>query len=133
MHLAMNRLACMAKFCWGHFRTLRHLTLISVCITKSTLLLLYSISLSHSRPAMDVTVLSTIKEKNAHKMEHILKIKVIIYLLPQCLLLESKGRTVYPLTTLELLDCRLDHWALARLGTAVALSSITTLSLDYAQ
>ncbi|XP_041919682.1 uncharacterized protein LOC121683888 isoform X2 [Alosa sapidissima] len=51
--------------------------------------------------------------------------------LTKCLLLEHKGRTVYPLTTLELLDCRLDHWALTRLGRAVALSSITTLSLDY--
>ncbi|XP_062407932.1 uncharacterized protein LOC134099156 [Sardina pilchardus] len=48
-----------------------------------------------------------------------------------CLLLERKGRTVYPLVTLELLDCRLDHWALARLGRAIALSSITTLNLDY--
>ncbi|KAJ8410638.1 hypothetical protein AAFF_G00185950 [Aldrovandia affinis] len=48
-----------------------------------------------------------------------------------CLLLEKRGRTEYPFRRLELLDCRLDAWSLGRLGRAVALSSLTSLCLDY--
>ncbi|XP_064159034.1 uncharacterized protein LOC135236522 isoform X1 [Anguilla rostrata] len=48
-----------------------------------------------------------------------------------CLLLEKRGRTEYPFRQLGLLDCRLDVWSLGRLGRAVALSSLTSLCLDY--
>ncbi|KAJ8256880.1 hypothetical protein COCON_G00190320 [Conger conger] len=48
-----------------------------------------------------------------------------------CLLLEKRGRTVYPFRKLELLDCRLDVWSLGRLGRAGKLSFLTSLCLDY--
>ncbi|XP_069053560.1 uncharacterized protein [Lepisosteus oculatus] len=47
------------------------------------------------------------------------------------IILEKRGRTVYPFTHLELLDCGLDVWSMERLGKAVNLSSLTSLNLDY--
>ncbi|XP_045435179.1 uncharacterized protein LOC118715275 [Pipistrellus kuhlii] len=47
------------------------------------------------------------------------------------LLLESKGHTPCPLTTLELIDCKMDPWSLGRLGQALQLSSLHSLVLDY--
>ncbi|XP_048190864.1 uncharacterized protein LOC125342621 [Perognathus longimembris pacificus] len=47
------------------------------------------------------------------------------------LLLESKGRTACPLTTLEMVDCKMDPWSLDRLGKALQLSSLRSLVLDY--
>ncbi|XP_067275579.1 uncharacterized protein [Pseudorasbora parva] len=48
-----------------------------------------------------------------------------------CLLLEKRGRTVYPFRSLELLDCRLTEWSLERLGRAAGISYLTKLCLDY--
>ncbi|XP_073709430.1 uncharacterized protein [Misgurnus anguillicaudatus] len=48
-----------------------------------------------------------------------------------CLMLERGGRTVYPIRSLEILDCKLDDWCLERFGKAVNSSYITTLCLDY--
>ncbi|XP_055275034.1 uncharacterized protein LOC129551263 [Moschus berezovskii] len=47
------------------------------------------------------------------------------------LLLESKGHTPCPFTTLELIDCKMDPWSLGRLGQALHLSSLHVLVLDY--
>ncbi|KAM7248631.1 hypothetical protein CapIbe_000670 [Capra ibex] len=47
------------------------------------------------------------------------------------LLLESKGHTRCPFTTLELVDCKMDPWSLGRLGQALRLSSLHVLVLDY--
>ncbi|XP_006078093.3 uncharacterized protein LOC102389985 isoform X1 [Bubalus bubalis] len=47
------------------------------------------------------------------------------------LLLESKGHTRCPFTTLELIDCKMDLWSLGRLGQALHLSSLHVLVLDY--
>ncbi|XP_019602139.2 uncharacterized protein LOC109455192 isoform X1 [Rhinolophus sinicus] len=47
------------------------------------------------------------------------------------LLLELKGHTTCPLTTLELIDCKMDLWSLGRLGQALQLSSLHSLVLDY--
>ncbi|XP_070231305.1 uncharacterized protein [Bos mutus] len=47
------------------------------------------------------------------------------------LLLESKGHTRCPFTTLELIDCKMDPWSLGRLGQALHLSSLHVLVLDY--
>ncbi|XP_013837553.1 uncharacterized protein LOC100515582 isoform X2 [Sus scrofa] len=47
------------------------------------------------------------------------------------LLLESKGCTTCPFTTLELIDCKMDLWSLGRLGKALQSSSLQTLVLDY--
>ncbi|XP_016065327.1 PREDICTED: uncharacterized protein LOC107534678 [Miniopterus natalensis] len=46
-------------------------------------------------------------------------------------LLELKGRTACPLATLELIDCRMDPWALGRLGQALQCSRLHSLVLDY--
>ncbi|XP_029795997.1 uncharacterized protein LOC115292183 isoform X2 [Suricata suricatta] len=46
-------------------------------------------------------------------------------------LLELKGRTACPLTTLELIDCRMDLWSLGRLGRALPCSCLHSLVLDY--
>ncbi|XP_016096857.1 uncharacterized protein [Sinocyclocheilus grahami] len=51
--------------------------------------------------------------------------------LRKCLLLEKRGRTVYPFRSLELLDCRLTEWSLERLGKAAGISYLTNLCLDY--
>ncbi|XP_057593772.1 uncharacterized protein LOC130854956 [Hippopotamus amphibius kiboko] len=47
------------------------------------------------------------------------------------LLLESKGCTTCPFTTLELIDCKMDPWSLGRLGKALQFSSLHFLVLDY--
>ncbi|XP_054564126.1 uncharacterized protein LOC103299613 [Eptesicus fuscus] len=47
------------------------------------------------------------------------------------LLLELKGHTPCPLTTLELVDCKMDLWSLGRLGQALQFSSLHSLVLDY--
>ncbi|KAF5914550.1 hypothetical protein HPG69_007935 [Diceros bicornis minor] len=46
-------------------------------------------------------------------------------------LLELKGRTTCPFTTLELIDCKMDLWSLERLGKALQFSSLRSLVLDY--
>ncbi|XP_053759739.1 uncharacterized protein LOC109260202 isoform X4 [Panthera pardus] len=46
-------------------------------------------------------------------------------------LLELKGRTTCPFTTLELIDCRMDLWSLQRLGRALPCSYLHSLVLDY--
>ncbi|XP_070231320.1 uncharacterized protein [Bos mutus] len=52
-------------------------------------------------------------------------------ILRKALLLESKGHTRCPFTTLELIDCKMDPWSLGRLGQALHLSSLHVLVLDY--
>ncbi|XP_011813609.1 PREDICTED: uncharacterized protein LOC105523395 [Colobus angolensis palliatus] len=47
------------------------------------------------------------------------------------LLLESKGHTTCPFTTLEIIDCKMDLWSLERLGKALQFSSLHSLVLDY--
>ncbi|XP_070433841.1 uncharacterized protein [Equus przewalskii] len=47
------------------------------------------------------------------------------------LLLELKGRSTCPFTTLELVDCKMDPWSLGRLGEALQFSSLHSLVLDY--
>ncbi|XP_058151074.1 uncharacterized protein [Dasypus novemcinctus] len=47
------------------------------------------------------------------------------------LLLELKGRTSYPFTTLEIVDCKMDLWSLGRLGKALPFSHLHSLVLDY--
>ncbi|XP_077847668.1 uncharacterized protein LOC114676259 isoform X4 [Macaca mulatta] len=47
------------------------------------------------------------------------------------LLLESKGHTTCPFTTLEIIDCKMDLWSLERLGKALRFSSLRSLVLDY--
>ncbi|XP_014398187.1 PREDICTED: uncharacterized protein LOC102250640 isoform X2 [Myotis brandtii] len=47
------------------------------------------------------------------------------------LLLEWKGHATCPLTTLELIDCKMDLWSLGRLGQALQFSSLHSLVLDY--
>lgn len=47
------------------------------------------------------------------------------------LLLELKGHSTCPLTTLELTDCKMDPWSLGRLGQALRFSSLHSLVLDY--
>ncbi|XP_066565733.1 uncharacterized protein LOC136753490 isoform X2 [Amia ocellicauda] len=47
------------------------------------------------------------------------------------IILEKRGRTYYPFSHLELLDCGIDAWSLERLGKAVNFSSLTSLNLDY--
>ncbi|XP_058607992.1 uncharacterized protein LOC131524718 isoform X2 [Onychostoma macrolepis] len=51
--------------------------------------------------------------------------------LKKCLLLEKRGRTVYPFKLLELLDCKLTEGSLERLSKAAGISFLTTLCLDY--
>nr|XP_014707550.2 uncharacterized protein LOC106838142 [Equus asinus] len=46
-------------------------------------------------------------------------------------LLELKGRSTCPFTTLELIDCKMDPWSLGRLGEALQFSSLHSLVLDY--
>ncbi|XP_073755355.1 uncharacterized protein [Callorhinus ursinus] len=46
-------------------------------------------------------------------------------------LLELKGRAACPFTSLELIDCRMDLWALGRLGRAPPCSCPRSLILDY--
>uniref|UniRef100_A0A8C6W5B8 Predicted gene 28729 n=1 Tax=Nannospalax galili TaxID=1026970 RepID=A0A8C6W5B8_NANGA len=45
--------------------------------------------------------------------------------------LETKGRATCPITTLEIIDCKMDLWSLGRLGKALQLSSLQFLVLDY--
>ncbi|XP_055485779.1 uncharacterized protein LOC129693137 isoform X1 [Psammomys obesus] len=47
------------------------------------------------------------------------------------LFLEQKVYTACPLTTLEILDCKMDLWSLRRLGQALKFSSLHFLVLDY--
>ncbi|XP_034813416.2 uncharacterized protein LOC106634614 [Pan paniscus] len=47
------------------------------------------------------------------------------------LLLELKGHTTCPFTTLEIIDCKMDLWSLERLGKALRFSSLHSLVLDY--
>ncbi|XP_068135266.1 uncharacterized protein [Hyperolius riggenbachi] len=47
------------------------------------------------------------------------------------ILLELSGRTSYPFTKLEVLNCGIDTWSVERLGRAIKVSQLTSLSLDY--
>ncbi|XP_076774225.1 uncharacterized protein LOC117693649 isoform X2 [Arvicanthis niloticus] len=47
------------------------------------------------------------------------------------LFLEQKGHTTCPVTTLEIIDCKMDLWSLGRLGKALQFSSLQVLVLDY--
>ncbi|XP_035310950.1 uncharacterized protein LOC113835181 isoform X1 [Cricetulus griseus] len=47
------------------------------------------------------------------------------------LFLESKGHTICPLTTLDIINCKMDLWSLGRLGKALQFSSLHFLVLDY--
>ncbi|CAH6777866.1 Gm28729 [Phodopus roborovskii] len=47
------------------------------------------------------------------------------------LFLESKGHTICPITTLEIINCKMDLWSLGRLGKALQFSSLHFLVLDY--
>ncbi|XP_063105164.1 uncharacterized protein LOC134476106 [Cavia porcellus] len=46
-------------------------------------------------------------------------------------LLELTGRTPCPLTTLEIINCKMDTWSLGRLGKALQFSGLHSLVLDY--
>ncbi|XP_060053468.1 uncharacterized protein LOC132540358 isoform X2 [Erinaceus europaeus] len=52
-------------------------------------------------------------------------------MLRKALLLESRGRPRCSLSTLELIDCRMDSWSLGRLGLALQFSGLRSLVLDY--
>nr|XP_042137388.1 uncharacterized protein LOC107401031 isoform X2 [Peromyscus maniculatus bairdii] len=47
------------------------------------------------------------------------------------LFLESKGHTTCPVTTLEIINCKMDLWSLGRLGKALQFSGLQLLVLDY--
>ncbi|KAJ1090562.1 hypothetical protein NDU88_003692 [Pleurodeles waltl] len=47
------------------------------------------------------------------------------------ILLGLRGRTVYPFSKLELLDCGIDTWSLERLGKVINFSNLVSLVLDY--
>ncbi|XP_012826820.1 uncharacterized protein LOC100488775 isoform X1 [Xenopus tropicalis] len=47
------------------------------------------------------------------------------------ILLELSGRTSYPFSRLDLINCRIDTWSMERLGRAIRCSQLTSLSLDY--
>ncbi|KAG8445508.1 hypothetical protein GDO86_010320 [Hymenochirus boettgeri] len=47
------------------------------------------------------------------------------------ILLELSGRTSYPFSRLDVIDCRVDTWSVDRLGKAIRYSQLTSLSLDY--
>ncbi|CAO2633936.1 hypothetical protein LEMLEM_LOCUS22456 [Lemmus lemmus] len=47
------------------------------------------------------------------------------------LFLESKGHTICPVTTLEIINCKMDLWSLGRLGKALQFSNLYFLALDY--
>ena len=63
--------------------------------------------------------------------DHVFIVSALLTLHSQALLLESKGHTHCPFTTLELIDCKMDLWSLGRLGQALHLSSLHVLVLDY--
>ncbi|KAK2895061.1 hypothetical protein Q8A67_012290 [Cirrhinus molitorella] len=84
-------------------------------------------------PCLQPLLMAIRDERYTHPQEfHIwslsLKQKDIVEL---CLLLEKRGRTVYPFKSLELLDCKLTEWSLERLGKAASVSYLTTLCLDF--
>ncbi|XP_067275578.1 ribonuclease inhibitor isoform X2 [Pseudorasbora parva] len=84
-------------------------------------------------PSLQPLLMAIREERYTHAQEfHIwslsLKETDIVEL---CLLLEKRGRTVYPFRSLELLDCRLTEWSLERLGRAAGISYLTKLCLDY--
>ncbi|XP_016329923.1 uncharacterized protein LOC107679024 [Sinocyclocheilus anshuiensis] len=84
-------------------------------------------------PSLQPLLMAIREERYTHAQEfHIwslsLKQKDIVEL---CLLLEKRGRTVYPFKSLELLDCKLTEGSLERLGKAAGISYLTTLCLDY--
>lgn len=47
------------------------------------------------------------------------------------ILLALHGRTVYPFSKLELLDCGIDTWSLDRLGKVINFSNLVAIVLDY--
>ncbi|XP_059506904.1 uncharacterized protein LOC125457920 isoform X2 [Stegostoma tigrinum] len=47
------------------------------------------------------------------------------------IVLELRGRTSYPFSKLELLDCGIDTWSIERLGKAVNVSALTCIVLDF--
>ncbi|GCB78739.1 hypothetical protein scyTo_0018651 [Scyliorhinus torazame] len=47
------------------------------------------------------------------------------------IVLELRGRTSYPFSKIELLDCGIDTWSIERLGKAVSSSALTCIVLDY--
>ncbi|XP_078420696.1 uncharacterized protein LOC144694225 isoform X2 [Cetorhinus maximus] len=47
------------------------------------------------------------------------------------IVLELHGRTSYPFSKIELLDCGIDTWSIERLGKAVSFSALTCIVLDY--
>ncbi|XP_050996631.1 uncharacterized protein LOC127184343 [Acomys russatus] len=47
------------------------------------------------------------------------------------LFLEQKGHAACRVTTLEIVDCKMDRWSLGRLGKALQFSSLHFLVLDY--
>ncbi|XP_067851177.1 uncharacterized protein [Heptranchias perlo] len=47
------------------------------------------------------------------------------------IVLELHGRTSYPFSKVELLDCGIDAWSVERLGKAVSFSVLTCIVLDY--
>ncbi|XP_051512171.1 uncharacterized protein LOC127416703 [Myxocyprinus asiaticus] len=84
-------------------------------------------------PSLQPLLMAIRDERYTHAQEfHIwnvsLKQKDVVEL---CVLLERTRRTVYPLVSLELLDCKLDDWSMERLSKAASISCLTTLCLDY--
>ncbi|XP_067897630.1 uncharacterized protein [Heterodontus francisci] len=47
------------------------------------------------------------------------------------IVLELRGRTSYPFSKIELVDCGIDTWSIERLGKAVSFSALTCIVLDY--
>ncbi|XP_030073025.1 uncharacterized protein LOC115479302 isoform X2 [Microcaecilia unicolor] len=47
------------------------------------------------------------------------------------IMLELKGRTIYPFYKLEMIDCGIDVWSMERLGKALSFSNLVSIVLDY--
>ncbi|XP_059850362.1 uncharacterized protein LOC132407605 isoform X2 [Hypanus sabinus] len=47
------------------------------------------------------------------------------------IILELRGRTSYPFSKIELLDCGIDTWSIERLGKSLNFSVLTCIVLDY--
>ncbi|XP_069753985.1 ribonuclease inhibitor isoform X2 [Narcine bancroftii] len=47
------------------------------------------------------------------------------------IILELRGRTSYPFSKIELLDCGIDTWSIERLGKSLKFSALTCIVLDY--
>ncbi|XP_044525388.1 uncharacterized protein LOC123241954 [Gracilinanus agilis] len=49
----------------------------------------------------------------------------------QAILLELRGRTMYPFSTLEIINSQMDLWSIERLGKCLLSSNLLSIILDY--